>query len=66
MLAVWPDSVIRSVSGRGGYKVLVRPSMQKFPSERNTLEVNLKITETTGNGDGLPLRVEEQNHATRE
>ncbi|CAM9965408.1 unnamed protein product, partial [Ectocarpus fasciculatus] len=39
MLAVWPDSVMRSVSGRGGYKVLVRPSMQKFPSERNTLEV---------------------------
>ena len=40
MLAVWPDSVMRSVSGRGGYKVLVRPSMQKFPSERNNLEVN--------------------------
>ncbi|CAM9929840.1 unnamed protein product [Ectocarpus sp. 12 AP-2014] len=39
ILAVWPDWVMRSVSGRGGYKVLVRPSMQKFPSERNTLEV---------------------------
>lgn len=40
MLAVWPDAVMRSVSGRTGYKVLVRPSMVKFPSNRKSLEVN--------------------------
>ena len=39
MLAVWPDEVMRKVSGRTGYKVLVRPSMEKFPSNRNSLEV---------------------------
>jgi len=33
MLAVWPDSAMK------GYKALVRPSMEKFPSNRNTLEV---------------------------
>lgn len=43
MLAVWPDEVMRSVAGRPGYKVLVRPSMAKFPSNRNSLEVNLSI-----------------------
>lgn len=40
MLSVWPDSVMRSVSGKAGYDVLVRPSMAKFPSNRNSLEVN--------------------------
>lgn len=39
MLAVWPDSVMESVAGRAGYKVLVRPSMEKFPSNRTSLEV---------------------------
>lgn len=43
MLAVWPDSVMRSVSGRAGYKVLVRPSMDKFASERTSLEVNTNV-----------------------
>lgn len=41
MLAVWPESVMKSVAGSGIYKVLVRPSMQKFPSDRNNLEVLL-------------------------
>lgn len=40
MLAVWPDSVVRSVSGGTSYKVLTRPSMEKFASDRNSLEVN--------------------------
>lgn len=41
MLAVWPDSVMESVPGRTGYKVLVRPSMEKFASDRSSLEVLL-------------------------
>ena len=41
MLAVWPDSVMGRASGRRGDKALVRPSMQKFPSDRDTLEVSI-------------------------
>ncbi len=51
MLAVWPDSVMRSVSGRAEYDVLVRPSMDKFPSNRNSLEVNKQQGQIREGGD---------------
>ncbi|CAN0335609.1 unnamed protein product, partial [Ascophyllum nodosum] len=39
MLAVWPDKVMARVSGKPGCMMAVRPSLQKFPSNRNDLEV---------------------------
>lgn len=40
MLAVWPDEVMTSVTGVPGCMMAVRPSLQKFPSDRNDLEVS--------------------------
>ena len=40
MLAVWPDKVMARVSGKPGCMMAVRPSLQKFPSNRNDLEAS--------------------------
>ena len=37
MVAVWPDRIMRSVAGGSGYSMIVRPSMQKFPSDLDNL-----------------------------
>lgn len=39
MLAVWPDDVMRRVAGSSELLMAVRPSMKKFESGRDDLDV---------------------------
>lgn len=39
MLTAWPKDVMNRVCGSSGYDIAVRPSLRKFESQRNDLEV---------------------------
>lgn len=39
ILTVWPGDVMKRVCGSSGYDIAVRPSLRKFESPRNDLEV---------------------------